>query len=122
MSRAATTANTLAFSILIIVDSPDAQTWFSEDVIRKIEGKSINEWEYNEHFPKLVEVVAVLACLMRSYRVEAVRLEGESGEDLTTWLMSVARHCDFQMLLRMRDADCVRLSRVIVPCKNLVTV
>jgi hypothetical protein len=61
-----------------------------------------------------VEFVAVLACLIQSCRVETVRLEGESDEAMRDRVMKVVNDCDFQLLLRMKNAERVKLRCVKV--------
>jgi len=57
-----------------------------------------------------VEFVAVLAVLLRNHRVNVVRLDGESFEKAKERALSVTQDCNMEMLLRMRDADQVRLA------------
>ena len=57
-----------------------------------------------------VEFVAVLACLLRDHRVTIVREPGESFENAKRRAVDTLEDCDLQLLLRMRDADKVRLA------------
>ena len=57
-----------------------------------------------------VEFVAVLACLLRGHRVGAIGEPHESEERLKERIMATVNDCDMQMLLRMRDADRIRLT------------
>ena len=54
--------------------------------------------------------MAVLACLLRGHRVGAVGEPHESEERLKERIMATVNDCDMQMLLRMRDADRIRLT------------
>ena len=57
-----------------------------------------------------VEFVAVLACLLRDHRVGILR-DGavESSEGARKRALATVEDCDLELLLRMRDADQVRL-------------
>ena len=56
-----------------------------------------------------VEFVAVLACLLRSHRVGVVREPNESFEKARKRALATTEDCDMELLLRMRNADKVRL-------------
>lgn len=56
-----------------------------------------------------VEFVAVMACLLRDYRYHAVQNYAESSEATRKRILDIAEDVDMQMLLRMKDADRVRL-------------
>lgn len=57
-----------------------------------------------------VEFVAVLACLLRDHRVSILRdSAGESFEGARVRALAAVEDCDLELLLRMRDADQVRL-------------
>ncbi|KAF2194758.1 cytochrome P450 [Zopfia rhizophila CBS 207.26] len=217
-----TTANTLAFNMMLLAANPEVQEWIAEEVVRVTESIEVEQWDYNALFLRLVrcravmleilrlyppipallkssspapqplhfrgrtimvppnigvtnsilavhthpdnysdpmsfkpsrwistspdqsvslitpkkgtylpwsdgpqncpglkfsqvEFVAVLACLMKAHRIRAVKLGGESDEELRKRIMLVVEDCDFQMLLRMRDPD-----RVQVRCEKVV--
>ena len=57
-----------------------------------------------------VEFVAVLARVLREHRVGFVGVPGESGEEGKKRVLEVTEDCDMELLLRMRDADRVRLT------------
>lgn len=57
-----------------------------------------------------VEFVAVLACLIRDHRVEVVREPNESFEKARGRALATTEDCDMELLLRMRNADKVRLA------------
>ena len=57
-----------------------------------------------------VEFVAVLACLLRDHRVGVVHEPGESFEQAKKRALAVTEDCDMELLLRMRNADKVRLA------------
>ncbi|KAF2028748.1 cytochrome P450 monooxygenase-like protein [Setomelanomma holmii] len=48
-----TTANTLHFSLIYLAMNPDSQERLQVDVQKIVQGKPINKWTYEEHFPKL---------------------------------------------------------------------
>ncbi|KAL8707496.1 MAG: hypothetical protein Q9220_007486 [cf. Caloplaca sp. 1 TL-2023] len=56
-----------------------------------------------------VEFVAVLACVLRDHRMRVVRKPGESLASANERVMATTEDCDMTLLLRMRDADSVRL-------------
>ncbi|KAJ6032348.1 cytochrome P450 [Penicillium herquei] len=56
-----------------------------------------------------VEFVAVIAKLLRHYRVGAVPKSGETSEQTRSRILGITQDVDLQLLLRMRDADQVRL-------------
>ncbi len=57
-----------------------------------------------------VEFVAVLACLLRDHRVGILRKDaGESFEGARKRALAATEDCDLELLLRMRNADQVRL-------------
>lgn len=56
-----------------------------------------------------VEFVAVIACLLRDHRVSAVQNPCESFEQARKRILATADDVDMEMLLRMKDADRVRL-------------
>jgi hypothetical protein len=55
-----TTANTLAFSILLLAAYPGVQSWLAEEVARETYGVEPENWKYNELFPRLVRTQAVM--------------------------------------------------------------
>lgn len=56
-----------------------------------------------------VEFVAVLALLMQAHRLSVVKNHGETEEQMHRRVREVVEDCDMQLLLRMRDADRVKL-------------
>jgi len=56
-----------------------------------------------------VEFIAVLACLLRDHRVGILREKDESFESARARALATAEDCDMELLLRMRDAEKVRL-------------
>ena len=56
-----------------------------------------------------VEVVAVLAYLLRDHQVGIVREAGESFEEAKARALRTVEDCDLQLLLRMRNPDKIRL-------------
>ncbi|KAJ5707149.1 cytochrome P450 [Penicillium malachiteum] len=57
-----------------------------------------------------VEFVAVMARLLRDHRVSAIPNPGETDEQLRTRVLTVTHDVNMQMLVRMKDADRVRLA------------
>lgn len=56
-----------------------------------------------------VEAVAVLACLLSTHRLRVKRFPGEAEETARDRAMRCTNNVDMQILLRMRDADSVKL-------------
>ena len=54
-----TTANTLAFSMLLLAANPEVQDWVSEE-INEVTKESADDWVYGELYPKLKRCRAVL--------------------------------------------------------------
>lgn len=57
-----------------------------------------------------MEFVAVLACLLRDHRVSIIHEPNESFEEAKKRALATTEDCDLELLLRMRDADKVRLA------------
>lgn len=57
-----------------------------------------------------VEFVAVLACLLRDHRIGVVQEKNESYEEARKRALDTTEDCDMELLLRMRNADKVRLA------------
>ncbi|KAI1074872.1 cytochrome P450 [Whalleya microplaca] len=62
-----TTANTLAFSMLLLAAYPQVQTWISEEITAVTKDKSVEEWDYKSIFPHLKRCRAVLLETLRVY-------------------------------------------------------
>lgn len=56
-----------------------------------------------------VEFVAVIAYLLKTHRVQLLRAEGESLESAQKRILAVCEDSELGLLLRMRNADSVRL-------------
>jgi cytochrome P450 len=56
-----------------------------------------------------VEFVAVIACLIQAHRVRLCGPEGESQENAQKRILAVCEDSEHGLLLRMRNADSVRL-------------
>ena len=56
-----------------------------------------------------VEFVAVIACLLQKHRVRPLYLEGESQESARERILRVCEDSELVLLLRMRNADSVKL-------------
>ena len=61
-----TTANTLAFAVLLLAAHPDAQYWVAEELQQLIPNID-EEWEYTDLFPKLKRCHAVFLETLRLY-------------------------------------------------------
>jgi len=63
-----TTANTLAFTMLLLAAYPEVQEWVGEEIRRETKGEDVKNWDYNALFPQLIRCRAVLVgrVLMRS--------------------------------------------------------
>ncbi|RYO83349.1 hypothetical protein DL764_009462 [Monosporascus ibericus] len=62
-----TTANTLAFSMLLLAAHPDVQAWISEEVALVTKNVPVEEWDYKGLFPQLKRCRAVLLETLRVY-------------------------------------------------------
>ena len=58
-----TTANTLAFSMILLAANPEVQDWVAEEVRQVNRSSDIETWDYNELFPSLKRCRAVLVCV-----------------------------------------------------------
>ena len=56
-----------------------------------------------------VEFVAVVACLLREKRLSIVPNATESRDDTVKRVRNVTEDCDFQLLLRMKHPEEIRL-------------
>jgi cytochrome P450 len=56
-----------------------------------------------------VEFIAVIAYFLRDHRVSAIQNQGESFEQARKRVLAAINDVDMEMLLRMKDADKVRL-------------
>ena len=57
-----TTANTLAFSMLLLASHPKVQDWIGEELKEIVKDTDSEAWKYEELFPKLKRCRAVLVC------------------------------------------------------------
>lgn len=55
-----TTANTLAFGVLLLAAHPKIQAWVAEEVRNHCQSPSPETWQYDDLFPKLVRCQAVM--------------------------------------------------------------
>lgn len=65
--------------------------------------------------------MAVLACLLREHRVGIVPELDESFEKARQRVMAVTEDCDLKLLLRMRNADKIRLMWTRVENERQIT-
>lgn len=56
-----------------------------------------------------VEFVAVVACLLREKRLSIVPNARESAEDIQQRVRSIMEDCDFQLLLRMKHSESIKI-------------
>lgn len=64
-----TTANTLAFTMLLLSAHPEIQTWLAEELsaIEDITDNPVDEWDYSTVFPRLKRCQAVLLETLRLF-------------------------------------------------------
>ncbi|KAH7408317.1 cytochrome P450 [Phaeosphaeria sp. MPI-PUGE-AT-0046c] len=62
-----TTANTLAFTMILLAANPDVQDWVREDILRVTEGLDVADWHYEKLFPQLTRCRAILHETLRLY-------------------------------------------------------
>jgi cytochrome P450 len=62
-----TTANTLAFGVLLLAAHPKIQTWVAEEVRRLGKSTNTESWQYNDMFPKSVRCQAVMVSRSLQY-------------------------------------------------------
>ena len=55
-----TTANTLAYSILLTAANPEVQDWVGEELQEGLQGSSSETWDYLQLYPRLKRCQAVL--------------------------------------------------------------
>lgn len=58
-----TTANTLAFSMILLAANPEIQDWVAEELQEVIKNPESETWDYNVLFPQLRRCRAVLVCI-----------------------------------------------------------
>lgn len=66
-----TTANTLAYSMLLLAAYPEVQDWVGEELNNILQGSNIETWEYKDLFPRLKRCQAVLVSSASLSRPEA---------------------------------------------------
>ncbi len=86
----------------------------SEDIVVPLKGTYFPWSDGPQNCPgkkfAQVEFVAVLACLFRDHRVHVVLKDGEDFQKAQERVLAVAEDCEQGLLLRMRDADSIRLA------------
>lgn len=55
-----TTANTLAFTMILLAINPDVQDWVREEIRRVTKGLDVADWDYEKLFPQLTRCRAIL--------------------------------------------------------------
>jgi cytochrome P450 len=82
------------------VNTPDRIIYFPwSDGVQNCPGQKFSQ----------VEFVAVMATLLNEHRIRPEREAGESVEDMQKRVRGVANDCDAIMILRVRDADQVKM-------------
>jgi cytochrome P450 len=56
-----TTANTLAFTMILLAANLEVQDWVREEIRRVTKGMNVADWDYEKLFPQLTRCRAVLA-------------------------------------------------------------
>ncbi|KAJ4353464.1 uncharacterized protein N0V89_005193 [Didymosphaeria variabile] len=72
-----TTANTLAFAILLLAAHPEVQTWLTQEARYVCKDTKPETWQYNELFPRLVRCQAVMQmckCIAAFMRRTTIRI------------------------------------------------
>ncbi|KAI0968467.1 cytochrome P450 [Xylaria arbuscula] len=62
-----TTANTLAFAMLLLAARPEVQTWLAEEITTVTGDRSVQTWDYKELYPQLKRCRATLYEVLRLY-------------------------------------------------------
>lgn len=62
-----TTANTLAFSLLLLAGHPKVQAWVSEEIEAVVKDMPLDKWNYEDIFPQLKRCCAVLNETLRLF-------------------------------------------------------
>ncbi|KAI1413651.1 cytochrome P450 [Hypoxylon sp. FL1857] len=62
-----TTANTLAFCMLLLAAYPEVQAWMSQEINAVVKDTPVEEWDYKDLFPQLKRCQAVLLETLRVY-------------------------------------------------------
>lgn len=58
-----TTANTVAFALVLLAANPECQNWLAEEIHQVLVSQSRSEkWAYGEAFPRLQRCLAVMVC------------------------------------------------------------
>ena len=55
-----TTANTLAFTLILLAANQEVQHWVREEVRRVTKGMDVAHWDYEKLFPQLMRCRAIL--------------------------------------------------------------
>ena len=67
-----TTANTLAFSMLLLAANPEVQEWVAEELQEVIMNHDSENWDYNALFSNLKRCQAVLVCVVYQDRIPGI--------------------------------------------------
>ncbi|OTB07871.1 hypothetical protein M426DRAFT_317762 [Hypoxylon sp. CI-4A] len=62
-----TTANTLAFGMLLLARHPDVQQWLADEIAFVSKDQPVNGWDYKDLYPQLKRCRAVLYEILRLY-------------------------------------------------------
>ena len=65
-----TTANTIAFAIVLLAAYPEWQDWLGEEIINVLgDNPDYQDWEYKHAFPKLQRCLATMVCRPLHYQI-----------------------------------------------------
>ncbi|KAH9905463.1 cytochrome P450 [Xylariomycetidae sp. FL2044] len=107
-----TTANTLAFSMLLLAANPQIQDWIAEEISRITGDRAPELWKYKEFFPALKRCRAILLETLRlfppvmalpkwtSRRAQTLKVAGKTltippGVNTTLYIRAVQSHPDY---------------------------
>lgn len=62
-----TTANTLAYGVMLLAAHPDVQDWIHKEICHVLKGESSELWDYEKTFPRLKRCMGVLV----SFKIHA---------------------------------------------------
>ena len=79
-----TTANTMAYAMVILAAYPHLQDWLCEEIDEALEGKS-EDLSYSEIFPRLIRILALMQETLRVY-TPLTHIAKMAGSDLTMTL------------------------------------
>lgn len=63
-----TTANTLAYGVVLLAAHPEVQDWIHEEICHVVKDERSELWDYEETFPRLKRCMAVLVSSARNHK------------------------------------------------------